>query len=106
MDSLLRGPNFRRRVWIPAIKEVGLARLIKNPETGREEYWPRFHDYRHALASRLHKAGVSEKDTQLMLGQERGGRVTWIYTHGSEDSAATLRAALEAGTGRHLRAVS
>jgi integrase len=106
MDSLLRGPNFRRRVWIPAIKEVGLARLIKNPESGREEYWPRFHDYRHALASRLHEAGVSEKDTQLMLGQERGGRVTWLYTHGSEDSTETLRAALETGAGRHLRAVS
>lgn len=106
LDGLLRGPNFRRRIWIPAITEVGLARLITNPETGREEYWPRFHDYRHALASRLHKAGVSEKDTQLMLGQERGGRVTWIYTHGSEDSAEIVRAALESGAGRHLRAVS
>lgn len=104
--GVLRGNNFRRRIWIPAIKEVGLARLIKSPETGREEYWPRFHDYRHALASRLHAAGVSEKDVQLMLGQERGGRVTWLYTHGSEGSADRLRMALEGGgQPRHLRAV-
>lgn len=105
--GVLRGNNFRRRIWIPAIKEVGLARLIKSPETGREEYWPRFHDYRHAMASRLHAAGVSEKDVQLMLGQERGGRVTWLYTHGSEGAADRLRAALEGGgEARHLRAVS
>ncbi|MDX2966612.1 tyrosine-type recombinase/integrase [Streptomyces acidiscabies] len=107
MDGVLRGNNFRRRVWIPAIKEVGLARLIKDPETGREEYWPRLHDYRHALASRLHARGVSEKDVQLMLGQERGGRVTWLYTHGSEGAADRVREALEGGgDGRHLRAVS
>ncbi|MFJ2568136.1 tyrosine-type recombinase/integrase [Streptomyces sp. NPDC087568] len=105
--GVLRGNNFRRRIWIPAIKEVGLARLIKSPETGRDEYWPRFHDYRHALASRLHAAGVSEKDVQLMLGQERGGRVTWLYTHGSEGAADRLRTALEGGgEPRHLRAVS
>lgn len=105
--GVLRGNNFRRRIWIPAIKEVGLARLIKSPETGREEYWPRFHDYRHALASRLHAAGVSEKDVQLMLGQERGGRVTWLYTHGSEGAADRLREALEGGgPARHLRSVS
>ncbi|MYS44062.1 tyrosine-type recombinase/integrase [Streptomyces sp. SID5998] len=105
--GVLRGNNFRRRIWIPAIKEVGLARLIINPETGRKEYWPRFHDYRHALASRLHAQGVSEKDVQLMLGQERGGRVTWLYTHGSEGAADRLRAALESGGGaRLLRAVS
>lgn len=107
LDGALRGNNFRRRVWIPAIKEVGLARLIKNPETGRKEYWPRFHDYRHALASRLHARGVSEKDVQLMLGQERGGRVTWLYTHGSEGAADRVREALEGVTvPRHLRAVS
>jgi integrase len=106
LDGVLRGNNFRRRIWIPAIKEVGLARLIKDPETGRKEYWPRIHDYRHALASRLHAQGVSEKDVQLMLGQERGGRVTWLYTHGSEGAADRLRAALEGGGGRHLRAVS
>ncbi|MEU6279794.1 tyrosine-type recombinase/integrase [Streptomyces sp. NPDC047028] len=107
LDGVLRGNNFRRRIWIPAIKEVGLARLIKDPETGREEYWPRMHDYRHALASRLHARGVSEKDVQLMLGQERGGRVTWLYTHGSEGAADRVRAALEGGgEARHLRAVS
>ncbi|MFJ6905566.1 tyrosine-type recombinase/integrase [Streptomyces griseoluteus] len=107
LDGVIRGNNFRRRIWLPAIKEVGLARLIKDPETGREEYWPRLHDYRHALASRLHAQGVSEKDVQLMLGQERGGRVTWLYTHSTEGAADRVRAALEGrGDNRHLRVVS
>lgn len=110
-ELLFRGPlggvlnrNNFRRVWIPAIQEAGVARMVVNPETGRKEWWPRVHDARHYLASRLHAAGVSERDVQSILGQERGGRVTWLYTHGSEDAMDTVRAALE--TGRRLRAVS
>lgn len=100
----LRGNNFRRRVWIPALKASGVGRLVKDPETGRDVWWPRFHDYRHAVASRLHEAGVSERDVQDFLGQERGGRVTWLYTHGSDEARETVRDALE--TGRRLRVVS
>ncbi|MFC9222190.1 tyrosine-type recombinase/integrase [Streptomyces hygroscopicus] len=112
-EIIFRGPgggvlnrNNFRRVWIPAIQDAGLARKVKNEETGRLEWWPRMHDYRHALASRLHAAGVPEKDVQLILGQKRGGRVTWNYTHGSEDSVETVRAALEGKPQRKLRAVS
>ncbi|MEU5838822.1 tyrosine-type recombinase/integrase [Streptomyces diacarni] len=102
-DSVMNRNNFRR-LWVPAIKTAGIARLVVNPETKRKEWWPRVHTYRHALATRLHAAGVPEKDVQLILGQERGGRVTWLYTHGTEESIATVRAAMESG--RHLRAVS
>lgn len=104
-DGVLRNNNFHQRVWQPAINEAGIARLITNSETGRKEWWPRFHDYRHALASRLHEAGVSEKDVQLILGQERGGRVTWIYTHGSEESVETVRRALAGQPVRRLQSV-
>lgn len=103
LDGVLSRSNFRR-VWIPAIQRAGIARRVRDPETGRWEWWPRVHDYRHALASRLHEAGVPEKDVQLILGQERGGRVTWLYTHGSDEAIETVRAAI--GTGRTLRIVA
>jgi integrase len=102
LDSVLSRNNFRR-VWIPAIQTAGIARKIKNPETGRTEWWPRVHDYRHAVASRLHEAGVPEADVQAFLGQERGSRVTWNYTHTSDEALAAARDAL-AGV-RRLRVV-
>jgi len=102
VGGVLNRNNFRR-LWIPAIKDAGLARRVKNEETGRLEYWPRVHDYRHALATRLHAEGVSEKDVQLVLGQKRGGKVTWLYTHGSDEALATV---LDAMQGRpRLRSV-
>ncbi|MFI1021308.1 tyrosine-type recombinase/integrase [Streptomyces olivaceus] len=105
LTGVLRGRNFRRQ-WIPAIKGAGIARMVKSPETGRKEWWPRVHDYRHALASRLHEAGVPEADVQYVLGQERGGRVTWLYTHRSDEAIASVRAAMGGEVERHLRAVS
>jgi integrase len=104
LNGVMSRNNFRR-VWLKAIKDAGVARMVTNPETGRKEWWPRVHDYRHAIASRLHAAGIPEVDVQLFLGQERGGRVTWLYTHGSDDSALTaVRSALVSG--RALRSVS
>lgn len=104
-DAVLNRNNFRR-YWLPACKEAGIARKVKNEESDRWEWWPRVHDYRHALASRLHEQGVSERDVQTVLGQERGGRVTWLYTHGSEGAIETVRAAMQGGSVRRLRAVS
>lgn len=103
LDGVLTRPNFRRH-WIPAIKDAGLARLVINPETGRNEWWPRVHDLRHTFATRLKDAGVPEKETQVIMGHERGGRVTWLYQHASAELVEEVRAALV--TGRHLRAVS
>lgn len=98
-ELVFRGPqggvltrhNFRR-VWVPAIKDAGLARKVKNPETGRMEWWPRVHDLRHVFATWLKELKVDEKDTQTIMGHERGSKVTWIYQHSPEDVAAKVRA--------------
>ncbi|MFD5697518.1 tyrosine-type recombinase/integrase [Streptomyces lasiicapitis] len=103
LDGVLTRPNFRRQ-WLPAIKAAGVARLVKDPETGRTEYWPRVHDLRHTFATRLKDAGVPEKDVQVVMGHERGGRVTWLYQHAGPELVEEVRSALVSG--RHLRAVS
>lgn len=100
-EGVLNRNNFRR-YWIPAIKDAGLARKVKNPETGRWEWWPRVHDYRHALATRLHAMGVSEKDVQLVLGQKRGGKVTWLYTHSSDEALVTVLHAMQGKRRLHV----
>ncbi|MET9923460.1 MULTISPECIES: tyrosine-type recombinase/integrase [Streptomyces] len=101
--GLLSRHNFRRN-WIPAIQAAGIARKVKNPETGRLEWWPRVHDLRHTFATRLKDAGVPEKDVQVIMGHERGGKVTWLYQHAGPELVEEVRAALVRG--RPLRAVS
>lgn len=98
----LTRPNFRRS-WLPAIQAAGLARQVTNPETGRTEWWPKVHDLRHTFATRLKDAGVPEKDVQVVMGHERGGRVTWLYQHAGADLVDEVRTALVSG--RTLRAV-
>lgn len=108
-ELLVRGPrgaalnmNNLSRPWHRATVRAGVARKVFNEESGRHEWWPRVYDYRHDATSRMHRGGVPEVDAQRALGQERGGRVTWIYTHESEDARENVRAAL-GGSG--LRAV-
>ncbi|MEU2797661.1 site-specific integrase [Streptomyces sp. NPDC007117] len=100
-----------RRLWIKAIKAAGVARMkVKkywteepHPDTGRmrrvekerTDYWPDFHDQRDAYASRLHDRGVPEVIVQEVLGHERAGKVTWLYTHAAADFAGQVLAALE-----------
>jgi hypothetical protein len=103
VNGALSRNNFRR-VWIPAIQAAGIARMVTNPDTGRKEWWPRVSDYRDRFASRLHEAGMSEVDVQYILGHERGGKVTWLYTHRGQAALENAREALRGG--RHLRAVS
>lgn len=98
-ELLFRGPqggcltrhNFRR-TWIPAIQAAGLARTVTNPETKRDEWWPRVHDLRHVFATWLKDLGVHEKEAQTILGHDRGSKVTWIYQHSPEDVAAQVLA--------------
>ncbi|CAM5592507.1 site-specific integrase [Streptomyces purpurascens] len=113
-ELVFRGPrgaalntNNLQRPWKKATDQAGVTRKVKNAETGRWEWWPRLYEYRHDVASRLHHAGVAEVDTQAHLGQKRGGKVTWIYTHGSEDAQERVRAALtgDGAAGSGLRAV-
>ncbi|MGW5408965.1 tyrosine-type recombinase/integrase [Streptomyces spiralis] len=117
-----------RRVWITAIAEAGVVRKAVRTVTVRKvdertgrtraekvertDWWPDFHDCRHAFASRLHDRGVPEVITQEILGHERAGEVTWIYTHAAADYAGQVLAALEERKpgavrkpGRRLRAV-
>ncbi|WHX19796.1 tyrosine-type recombinase/integrase [Streptomyces malaysiensis subsp. malaysiensis] len=102
-----------RRLWIRAIEAAGIARKTvktwmeeeKDPETGRmrkaeksrTEWWPEFHDQRDAYASKLHARGVPEVVTQEILGHERAGEVTWLYTHAAADYAGQVLAALNDG---------
>ncbi|WP_046508028.1 tyrosine-type recombinase/integrase [Streptomyces odonnellii] len=101
------------RLWIAAIQAAGVARATvrtvnvqkRDKVTGRTravkedrtDWWPDFHDTRHAFASRLHAHGVPEVVTQEILGHERAGEVTWLYTHAAADFAGQVLAALEDG---------
>lgn len=113
-ELVFRGPqggvltrhNFRR-TWVPAIQAAGLARQVKNKETGRDEWWPRVHDLRHVFATWLKDLGIDEKDTQTVMGHDRGSKVTWIYQHSPEDVAAQVLSAMapEVAPVRTLKAV-
>lgn len=104
--GLLTRGNFRRS-WLPATRNAGVAREVVNPETGRTEWWPHVHDLRHVFATRLKDLGVPEKDTQSVMGHDRGSKVTWIYQHAGEDVAAQVLARMTAETAgvRKLRPV-
>ncbi|GAA3717787.1 site-specific integrase [Streptomyces tremellae] len=113
-ELLFRGPrgaalniNNLRRPWRKACDQAGVSRKVVNPETGQPEWWPRPYEYRHDVTSRLHHQGVKEVDAQRFLGQKRGAKVTWIYTHESEGAREAVRAALTStgGAGSGLRAV-
>ncbi|MBK3563178.1 MULTISPECIES: site-specific integrase [unclassified Streptomyces] len=102
-----------RRLWTDAIEKAGVVRKKVrtvtvqqvDEDTGRRrpvkvdrtDWWPDFHDTRHAFASRLHARGVPEVITQEILGHERAGEVTWIYTHAAADYPGQVLAALEDG---------
>jgi integrase len=113
-ELVFRGPqggvltrhNFHRN-WVPAIQAAGIAREVSNPETGRTEWWPRVHDMRHVFATWLKDLGIDEKDTQTVMGHDRGSKVTWIYQHSPEDVAAKVRAVMapESAGVRLLKAV-
>jgi integrase len=86
-----------RRIWIKAIEAAGVMRVtVKTLPDGseRRDYWPDFHDQRHAFASRLAALGVPEVIVQEVLGHERAGAVTWLYTHAAADVAGQVLAAL------------
>lgn len=110
-ELVLRGPrggalnvNNLSRPWKRATVQAGVARQVVNPETGRKDWWPEIYHYRDRVTSALHHAGVPESDAQAVLGHDRAGKVTWVYTHESEGSREAVRAALNGNRG--LRVVS
>ncbi|WP_436772031.1 tyrosine-type recombinase/integrase [Yinghuangia sp. YIM S09857] len=102
--------NSFRRPWIAAIQEAGVARRTVDRHTGHVDWWPTPHHIRHYYASVLADIGVPEVVTQEILGHERGGDVTWLYTHAASDVAGQVLAALadasKAKPGPHLRVAS
>jgi integrase len=103
--------NTFSKTWVRAIKAAGVARVkVKELPDGRvrHDYWPTFHSQRHAFASRCHARGIPEALVQEILGHERAGAVTWLYTHAAADYAGQVLAALTLGQPgrRRLRSVS
>jgi integrase len=66
--GLLRLENFRKRVWLPAVAQAGLAPL-------------RVHDLRHTCASLAIAAGADVKVLQRMLGHASAALTLDRYGH-------------------------
>jgi integrase len=66
----LRHNNFRRRVWLPVLAEVGLADL-------------HFHDLRHTGNQRTAVAGATLREMMDRMGHS-STRAALIYMHGSD----------------------
>jgi integrase len=64
----LRRNNFRRRYWLPAVEEAGLAPL-------------RFHDLRPTCASLLIAQGAHAKEIQVRLGHASIVTTMNVYGH-------------------------
>ncbi len=72
----LRQSNWRSRVWLPALRAVGLADL--NPRPG-------FHDLRRAAATALVRSGFDPKTVQRRLGHADVLTTLQIYAQSTEE---------------------
>jgi integrase len=79
----LRLPNFRRRVWWPALDEAGISRAV------------RIHDLRHTCASLLIAQGAHPKGIQQHLGHSSISVTMDRYGHLFPDDQERLAAALD-----------
>ena len=82
----LRSPNFLRRVWKPAVADLGLGDLVP-------------HDLRHTAASLAISAGASVKAVQRMLGHSSAQITLDRYTHLFEDDLEGLAESMDARYG-------
>jgi len=73
--GLLRQDNWRRRVWIPALKVAGLDTATPRPG---------FHDLRRAVGTTLVSAGVNPKTAQTRLGHSDVRTTLQIYARAVE----------------------
>lgn len=86
------------KTWNTACLRAGVQRVtVKKLPGGRErrQFWPTVHDQRDAYASKLHAMGVPEAIVQEILGHERAGKVTWLYTHAAANYAEQVRVAMD-----------
>jgi integrase len=87
----LRLPNFRRRVWFPALERAGLGRL-------------RIHDLRHTAAALLIAQGAHPKAVQTHLGHSSITVTMDRYGHLFPDDMDRLADALDAAHAEALAA--
>ncbi len=74
--------NFRRRVWLPATQEAGLAGL-------------RFHDLRHTAGTLAARTGATTKELMARLGHA-SANTALIYQHASADRDRSIADGLAA----------
>jgi integrase len=79
----IRLQNFRRRVWEPAVKRVGLPDGL------------RIHDLRHTAASLLVNAGVPMKSVQEHLGHSSITVTMDRYSHLDDDARRHVAGVLD-----------
>jgi len=77
----MRRSNFRRRVWRPAVADVGLEGL-------------RFHDLRHTAGTQAAIAGATTKELMARLGHS-SPQAALIYQHATADRDAEVATALD-----------
>jgi integrase len=82
----LHTSNFHRRVWQPAITEIGLGDLVP-------------HDLRHTAASLAISAGASVKAVQRMLGHASAQITLDRYSHLYDDDLEKLADSMDARYG-------
>jgi integrase len=80
--KLLRHPNFRRNIWLPALSETGL------PGT-------HFHDLRHAGNQLVANAGANLRELMERMGHSTS-RAALVYLHSTNERQRELAEAVAA----------
>jgi integrase len=78
----MRRSNFRRRVWLPALRRCGLEGI-------------RFHDLRHAAGTMAAWTGALVADVMARLGHSTP-RAALRYQHATAERGAEIAAKLDA----------
>jgi integrase len=78
----LRYSNFRREVWVPALKAANVDKVG-------------IHVLRHSAAAVMIQAGASSKALQMNLGHQSAGFTLSVYGHVSEEDRAAIAERLE-----------
>ena len=77
----LRRSNFRRRMWLPALKKAGVPTF-------------RFHDLRHGAATLLAQHGATTAELMSQIGHSTP-RAALRYQHAQPDRMKALASALD-----------